>query len=397
MVRKFDYIIRKVLGKSLRNHDFYRFENRIKSSTKKSFKKTFIDSTNDSLKPQIIEPYYKEIRENTINKFKDCFELNDATIMFYKPSLKKAIGTYSAFTNIAVGLSHIGVDNGFFEDLNQLNTYAETGKKRDVFVFLEKQFLLESKETVDKIKSSNKQKNIYVGVALHPNQEDGYINEIIKLYSSGRINFCYTFSAIEYVQKVYSKLLQNKVPVFDMEFGANPFIHYPVKLESKPLDYIFLGSTNRRKWDRYFEYFTKPFQNHHGFIFGPGWTRFYKENKRFEVDAFLYARAKVGLNLSVPSQLGEPRELNERTYQLAACGIPQLIDNPTLLFHRFDKDSIFSADNSKDYYATFLKLLSGEIDSNSYVKKAYSLVMDNHTIFHRSKHLAEMINSKFYK
>ena len=99
----------------------------------------------------------------------------------------------------------------------------------------------------------------------------------------------------------------------------------------RDLDYVFLASINPAKWSRYFSYLTDIFINRYGYIDGPGWEFGWSGSIDPLRDLFLYARAKVGLNLHLKEQIEWPCELNERTYMLATCGVPQLMDNPALL------------------------------------------------------------------
>lgn len=390
--RKIDKIARKTLGKSLRNHDFYDFEKKIFSKTKILVKQVYKDSLKELKIGNNIDPDFKILRNQTISKFKNSFIMPDSIILFYRPNMEKATGTYSAFKNIMEGMDHIGVRNNFFSNHKDLKNKASSFKK--AFIFLEKNDLEE--QYLNKPISDNTIP--YVGIALHPSDNPSYEQEIIDLYNNKIISFCYTFSSREYIEATYKKILKKNIPIYDMEFGANPKIHYPVNNNNaKIIDFIFLGSTNRRKWDRYFKFFSEIFFNHTGFISGPGWTNFYIKKKPFNIDRILYSKCKVGLNLSVPSQLGKPRELNERTYQLAACGIVQLIDNPTLLYHRFPKDSLISVETPEDYYLMFQKIVNNEIDLKPMQMLAYKTVMTNYTIYHRATKLSKALYHDFIK
>lgn len=388
-LRNIDKNIRKILGKSLRNHEFYNFEKQINVASKQLFKNFYKSSLNKLKTGTAIDPRYRDFHNKIINEFKDCYIIENVKLFFYKPSLKDATGTYSAFKNIMEGLSHIGINNTFFSSRQELINEVDNVQKS--FIFIEKEHL--EKE----FNLSNKGLNTYIGIAIHPNSNKNYEDEIIDLFNKEKIHFCFSFSCTEYITETYKKIIKNGIPIFDMEFGANPKVHFPIKTDCNKIDYIFLGSTNRRKWDRYFLYFNKIFENHTGFISGPGWTDFYIKNKPFDVDRILYSNSKVGLNLSVPSQLEKPRELNERTYQLAACGIVQLIDNPTLLHHRFPEDAIISAKNPEEYYKKFSQIINNEINIEPIIKSAYMTVMNNHTIYHRALKLGKHLNSSLIK
>ena len=99
--------------------------------------------------------------------------------------------------------------------------------------------------------------------------------------------------------------------------------------------------------------------------------------------AIISAKTKVGLNLHLDYQINTINQLNERTYMLAACGVPQLIDNPATLSKHFSEGCFFVANNPKEYALLFEKILTDPQEAQKRALKAQREVFANHTTFHR--------------
>ena len=204
------------------------------------------------------------------------------------------------------------------------------------------------------------------------------------------IDFYYTFKSPEYVEKRYGEILERGFSIFYLEFGANPLVYYPVPGIRRDLNYVFLGSTNPDKWARYYSYFGPILKSCPGYIDGPWWQSI----PRFggaETHRYLCARAKVALNLHIPNQINWASELNERTYNLAACGVPQLIDNPKLLSSRFSADSFFVARTPEEYQASFERILSEPREGERRALQAQREVFAKYTVFHGAERFVEQL------
>ncbi len=184
--------------------------------------------------------------------------------------------------------------------------------------------------------------------------------------------------------------------VFSIEFGANPLIHYPVPETDRDLNYVFLASVNPAKWPRYFAYLTRIFSKYPGFLDGPGWSFVGKRVVPLKRDRYLYARARVGLNLHADEQIDWANELNERTYILAACGVPQLVDNPALLSARLNKDGLFVADTPDEYTALFDFILHNPDQAAARALIAQRQVFTEHTWFHRAERFVLELKENFF-
>ena len=104
-----------------------------------------------------------------------------------------------------------------------------------------------------------------------------------------------------------------------------------------------------------------------------------------ETHKFLYARGKIGINLHIDDSIAWASELNERTYILAACGIPQLVDNAKLLPKRFCDTSLFCAQNPKEYIELFEYMLHNPEECQKRALLALDEVYAKHTTFHRAE------------
>jgi hypothetical protein len=198
------------------------------------------------------------------------------------------------------------------------------------------------------------------------------------------VDFYYSFHEHHYVKERYQAFFDLGYQILSIEFGANPLIYYPVPGIDRDLSYVFLGSNNREKWPRYFSYFGPVVASLPGFVDGPGWSPI----SRFgglETHRFLCARARVGLNLHIQNQVDSACELNERTYNLAACGVPQLVDAPQLLFSRFQPDSFFVARTPTEYEMLFREILEHPEETQRRALQAQREVFEKQTIFHRAE------------
>lgn len=205
------------------------------------------------------------------------------------------------------------------------------------------------------------------------------------------ISFFYSFRSPEYLRarSDYAPFFSEGYSIHSIEFGANPLHYYPVEAV-KDLSYVFLASSNPDKQSRYEEWLTPILSKYSGFLDGPGWSRV-GSCAQTKLHKFLYARAKVGINLHIEDSIEWASELNERTYILAACGIPQLIDNPLLLKDRFSKETIFQANSPSEYNELFEYIIHSPEKEFKQPMLALEEVYAKHTTFHRAESLINQL------
>jgi hypothetical protein len=202
------------------------------------------------------------------------------------------------------------------------------------------------------------------------------------------IDFYYSYKSPAYVQQRYGEIFERGYSIFHLEFGANPLVYFPVPGIERDLNYVFLGSTNPDKWERYYSYFGPILKGYPGYIDGPWWQSISRFGSA-QTHRYLCARAKVALNLHIRNQIDWPSELNERAYNLAACGVPQLIDEPKLLASRFSADSFFVARTPGEYKDLFARALGDPKEGERRALQAQREVFAQHTVFHRTETFVE--------
>lgn len=205
------------------------------------------------------------------------------------------------------------------------------------------------------------------------------------------VDFFYSSHAPEFVRDRYGALIQAGFPVASCEFGANPMTHFPLCDVPRDLDFVFFGSANGEKWDRYCKYFSTPWREHPGLIVGHGWSKAAADRLPDDHLNHLYARARIGVNLHVPSQIALPTEINERAYNLAACGVPQVTDRPAQLARQLGDDAVFAADTPEDFARQFDAALAQPNRAAEKALRALEQVMNRHTVLHRADALLTFI------
>lgn len=204
-----------------------------------------------------------------------------------------------------------------------------------------------------------------------------------------QIDFYYSYRDEDYVRSrsEYQPFFDEGFQIIYIPFGANILHYYPVTGFERDLNYVLMASRKRE----HIQYLKNIMKNYSGFLDGPGWKQVKSFSFKRERDRYIYARAKVGLNIHLPEQIGWACELNERTYQLAACGVPQLIDHPMLLNKIYGRESFFIADSAKEYEEIFNALISNPqmgVDKALYAQRE---VFAAHTTLHRAKSLIDQL------
>jgi hypothetical protein len=205
------------------------------------------------------------------------------------------------------------------------------------------------------------------------------------------IDFFYSFQASGFIARHHEVYRAHGFPVLSLEFAANPMTYYPVPGVERDLPFVFLGTAHAEKWDRYCRYFRSVMKARPGIVCGPYWPRASRSRIDEPLHRYLYGRARVGLNLHVPFQIDDATELNERAYNLAACGVPQLIDAPKLLPERFRAESVFVGARPEDYFEQFMEILKSPDEAQRRALNALDDVFAGHTVFHRAAAFVEQL------
>lgn len=324
-----------------------------------------------------------KLRTKVISEFENKYKLdNRDRILVHLPPFNVSPGGYSLFSNLIDSFNFIGIESKALkwdEDLEQsLNSFRPT-------IFISS----DNREYIDRIDWEIIQAYKYkfgLNVGLTASIEAyGNTPLIPRLkWARNKIDFYYSFRPQEYIKirSDYYPYFEEGYEIFTIEFGANPLCYYPVNTIAKDIDFIFLGSNTRDKHSRFYDYFPSIFNNYSGILIGQGWNK-HESWADKNIHKYMYGRSKIGLNLHGSNQTGFPIELNERTYILAACGIPQLIDNVDLLKHRFKEESLFIAENPREYLEIFKWILDNPKEADKRALSALDEVYSKYTTFHR--------------
>jgi hypothetical protein len=331
---------------------------------------------------------YHLANETKRHFYRKYHHLRQLRVLVHVPSSRRSPGGYSLFNNLAQSLQYLGIETACLGWDETIHPYLDEFRPT---VFLTS----DSPEYLARIDWEAVRRYRLVNV-LHTGLTasiSGYGNQSaqnrIAWAKQHQINFYYSFHSTQYLEErvEYQAFIKNNFPLFSVEFGANPLLYYPIPNINRDLDYVFLASSNYDKRPRYYEYLGDIFSKYVGLIDGPGWIGI----KRWappDAHRFLYARARVGINLHIQESIDWPNELNERTYILAACGVPQLVDNAKLLTQRFSEDALFIARTPKDYNRLFEEILANPDQAQQRALKAQREVFERHTTFHRAEKFA---------
>jgi hypothetical protein len=345
------------------------------------------------------EEYSQKIRHNLLEEFYMKYS-NDRRYIFliHVPNKNVSPGGYSVFNNLIVALNYMGISAFAFNTIHDFNIKIEQYKPTIILASDH----TESINTINWSKLNEFKKNNKILIGLTASAEDDVNDLPLKLRleraKKNKIDFFYSFTSPEYTKTHSAFNLFNtyNFDIINFEFSANPLFHFPISQKEKDINFIFLASTNSDKRTRYYSFLKKIFKNYDGFIDGPGWHKI-KNYSSAETHKFLYSRSKIGLNLHIENSINYLSELNERTYILAACGIPQLVDNAKLLNLRFNKDSMFIANSTIEYFDLFQYMLKNDFECSQRAKNAFVEVYEKHTIFHRITNLIYDLNNLMIK
>lgn len=338
------------------------------------------------------------LRNKVLQEYKNKLSnLKSLKLLIHVPEIKESMGGYSVFTNLIESLRYLGLSVEPYDNKHDIGPILQKYKP-NVFIISDYAPFLAKLNWCELV--SYKRENLLLfGLTASLEQYGNTpLPSRLKWAKEHAVDFYFSFRSQKYLKnrKDYRLFYDEGYMIVSIEFGVNPLVYYPVTGRSKDLNYVFLGSSNSDKWGRYVNYFSKITSRYAGFIDGPGWKSIKSYSFNSNRERYIYARAKIGLNLHLNEQIEWPCELNERTYMLAACGVPQLVDNPKLLNSRFSDGCLWVARNPKEYFQLFKYMLNNEEETKKAALKAQQEAFERHTTFQRCEifalELQKMIN-----
>lgn len=303
-------------------------------------------------------------------------------ILIHVPAPDFSPAGYSLFTNLAESLVFIGIPARILGWDENVQEALESFKPTVLLSSDNESYLARIDwEEIAKYKKSNRLK---VGLTAALAEYDSTpLDARLDWAKNHRIDFFYSFRDEVYVSErnEYKPFFEAGYKILFLPFGANILLYYPVAGFERDIDFVLIASRKRE----HIAYMKDIAKSNAGFIDGPGWKHVPDFRFNRERDRYIYARAKIGLNVHLPEQLDWACEVNERTYQLAACGVPQLIDHPRLIDKIFCKDALFVANTPEQYTSLFKEILSRPNLAQERALMAQKEVFDRHTTFHRAE------------
>lgn len=337
-------------------------------------------------KDPLVKQGYK-LKQKTERGFKDLLVgMYDARILIHVPDPMRSPAGYSLFTNFAEAFEFVGVPTkilGWNDEIKQaLNEFKPTILlSSDHITYLER---------IDWVEIEKYRQHHKLQVGLTASLEE-YGNtpllERLDWAQKHHIDFYYSFRDSDYVhtRKEYQPFFEKGFDILFLPFGVNIEHYYPVPNIVSNMKYAFLASVNGSKAVRYIEYMLPLVSKYHGIIDGPGWQKVKNFNFNRDRDRYVYARSKIGLNIHLQEQIDWACEVNERTFMLAACGVPQVIDDAKLLPKLFSKNALFVAKTPEEYQEYFEMILKDPKIGIERALIAQYEVFERHTTFHRAQ------------
>lgn len=398
-IRFIKHIIKKIIRKPDPEWPFYNFEYHIHPDTLSRHREILlwaerslenkerfenIKKYEQSSDP-IVQQGYKlkqKVEREFYNKCTDCSNIR---LLIQVPEQSISPGGYSFLLNFAESFKFIGIPTYCLGWEENTQNVLDKFKPTLLLVIDHAKFL--EKIDWDSIVNYRKDNNLYIGLLA---QLEEYGNTPLKQRldwgKKHKVDFYFSVRDKEYIntRKEYKPFFEQGYSILTIPFGANPLHYYPIPEIKRDINYSFIASTNRTKGLAYSKLAKKVTSSYSGFIDGTGWrhVKDFKFNR--DRDRYIYARSKIGLNFHLPEQIKWACEVNERTHQLAMCGVPQLIDTPKILSKLYSDDAVFVCKNGKEFSSHFKKILNDHKYGQVRALKAQREVFEKHTTFHRA-------------
>lgn len=322
------------------------------------------------------------LKKRAEQQFKDKYVASDMErIIIHVPDPVFSPAGYSLFTNLAECLQFLGIPTHILGWDDNTDQVIEKFKP-NVLLSSDHASYLERIDW-DAIRKYKEANHLKIGLTASIAEYDNTpLEPRLDWAKKHKVEFFYSFRDEAYVREreEYKPFSDDGFNILHLPFGANILHYYPVAGFNRDIDFVLIATKKREH-----AIFLKDIvRRHHGFIDGPGWKHAPHFQFNRDRDRYIYSRAKIGLNIHLPEQINWACEVNERTYQLAVCGVPQVIDHPRLLNKLFSKDALFIADTPKQYTEYIEMILNDPSIGLERALIAQQEAFEKHTTFHRA-------------
>jgi spore maturation protein CgeB len=231
-----------------------------------------------------------------------------------------------------------------------------------------------------------------------------YIDDTIHIIGGYDFVFTVDLGAFTF----YKKLFPEK-KIYHLPLGTDPSLYYPSPTNSDPLfDLCLVGYPYPERVDLVNHIMTN--MKHTLILVGPSWNKFTKDlkgrknliiiNKWVEPSLIreLFNKTKIILNphraynfVKNKNKLGiRSKSINNRTFDIAACGSFQLLPNKIDLNRHFNLANEMVSYKDYNHCSDLIgHFINAEKERKNYSAKAYRRVLHNHTFSHRVQFILE--------
>lgn len=293
---------------------------------------------------------------------------------------------YSLFSNFVESFEFIGISVRALAAGDSTREALETFRPT-FFLSIDSAVLLPMIDW-DALAEYRKRHDLFIGLnAILEEEEVGNPPLLPRLdwASAHGVSFYFSFRDEEYVRsrKEYAPFFERGYPILSLPFGANPLHHYPIPALERDLNFSILASGTWKKGASY-ALAGEATARYSGFIDGIGWRHARHFTFKKDRDRYIYARSRMGFNFHLPEQIEWACEVNERTHQLAMCGLPQVLDAPKLLPKLYRADAVFACATEKEFTTAVERILADPAYGERRALIAQREVFEKHTTFHRA-------------
>jgi len=230
----------------------------------------------------------------------------------------------------------------------------------------------------------------------------GFNKPFLKRWNS-RVLFAYNtdFSTLNYV-----KLNSVDIKFYDIAFGSDESIFYPLDIKNKKYDITFLGNANsgfgREQYiDSLVKYSKK--NNLSLFLAGAGWEKYgypYKIVKHGVETNLVYNSSKICINIHNDRQfagIDKEMDANNRLFDLAMSGCCQVSNGENMVSHYFEKDEVITADDFNEWIRKIDYYIKNEEERERVCIKARERALKDHTWSKRADEFTRIIFNEYPK
>jgi glycosyltransferase involved in cell wall biosynthesis len=230
----------------------------------------------------------------------------------------------------------------------------------------------------------------------------GFNKPFLKRWNS-RVLFAYNtdFSTLNYI-----KLSSVNIKFYDIAFGSDESIFFPLNIKNKKYDITFLGNANSGFGrEQYIDSLVKysKVNNLNLFLAGAGWEKYgypYQIIRHGAETNLVYNSSKICINIHNDRQfagIDKEMDANNRLFDLAMAGCCQVSNGENMVSRYFNKDEVITADDPNEWIKKIDFYLKNEEEREKVCIKARERALNEHTWSKRADEFTKIILNDYPK